>query len=420
VDPGKTLFRVASVSKVFNAMAALKLVDQNIIDPAEDVRPRLAAAGLELDGSDMGPITLKQLMTHSAGIRELYIPDVTVTKDRAHVLPLGPYLQKCLPLRWQNSGETMLYTDHGVSLAGYVIEVVSRTQFQEQVRSTILRPLGMRSTCYTVTHKQRPDVAVAYSYVDSAYKPMEFRYTSIDPAAGVLTTGSDMARLMRAHLSGGKKWVSAQTLKLMHEPQYSDDPRLGLWFTCGFWRMLNARSEPYLFHYGGAFGFAAQVTILPNSDLGFFVAQSRDAQLAFELGDLEEILEWKSAATNAAPAEPPKRIASDAEQIKSLAGTYVCGRDLSRGRSIATNQHIYVRYLKELNGIEVMHARHKNRPLRMVEVEPLYFCAIDGNQHASFRPSRDGKRMFLFDLNFTGDVQFTRISEKDLAAETQR
>src|SRR4030095_15971311 len=77
VDPDRTLFRVASVSKVFNAMAALTLVDRGVIGADEDVRPRLMAAGLDLDKSVDGPITLKALLTHHAGIREVYIPKLT-------------------------------------------------------------------------------------------------------------------------------------------------------------------------------------------------------------------------------------------------------------------------------------------------------------------------------------------------------
>lgn len=419
VHPEKTLFRVASVSKVFNAMAALKLVDEGIIDPDEDVRPRFSAAGLELEGAGKGPITLKQLLTHTAGIRELYIPDLTISKDPARVLPLGPYLKKCPALRWQDSGETMLYSDHGISLAGYVIELASGTPFQERMRSTVMRALGMKSTGYNVTAKQRRDVAVAYNHGDAGYEPKEFRYTSIDPAAGILTTGADMARLMKAHLSGGRKWVSPKTLKLMHEPQYSDDPRSGLWFTCGFWRMMTARKEPYLVHYGGAFGFAAQVLILSRSDLGFFVAQNSGTELAFHLGDLETILGWQ-APTNAAPAESPKRIPSDAAHLQSLTGTYVPGRDLSRGSPIAKHKHLYVRYLEDLNGIELMHATRRNAPLRMVEVEPFFFRTLDGHKQASFRRSRDGKQIYLFDLNFNGEVQFTRMSDKDLGAEEER
>jgi CubicO group peptidase (beta-lactamase class C family) len=89
VDPEKTLFRVASVSKVFNAMAVMRLVDEGLIDVNEDVRPRLAAAGLELDNKVEGAVTLKALLTHTAGIRDLNIPNVTTTKDPGQVLPLG-------------------------------------------------------------------------------------------------------------------------------------------------------------------------------------------------------------------------------------------------------------------------------------------------------------------------------------------
>ena len=409
-QPENTLFRVASVSKVFNAMAALKLVDEGVIDLEEDMLPRLSAAGLELGGDGRGPITMKQLLTHTAGIRELFIPNLTVATNPAHVLPLGTYLKQCPALRWQDSGETMMYSDHGVALAGYLIELASGIPFQERVRSTVMRPLGMKSTDYNVDVPRRGDVAVAYSYADDKYMPMQFRYTSIDPPVGILTTAADMARLMKAHLSRGKKWVSRGTLKLMHEPQYSDDPRLGLWFTCGFWRMLTSRKEPYVVHYGGAFGFVAQVLIVPGSDLGFFVAQNRDTELAFHLGDLETILGWK-AQTNAAPIEGPKRIASDAAHLQSLCGTYVSGRELSRGRAVAKNQHLYVRYLADLKGIELMHATRPNEPLRMVEVEPFFFRTLDGTKQASFRRSRDGKRMYLFDLNFNGEVQFTRMSD---------
>jgi CubicO group peptidase (beta-lactamase class C family) len=108
VDPDKTLFRVASVSKVFNAMAAMRLIDEGRIDVNEDVRPRLAAVGLEMDNTAQGPVTLKALLTHTAGIRDLHIPGITATQDPGQLLPLGAYLQKCLPLRWQEPGETVL------------------------------------------------------------------------------------------------------------------------------------------------------------------------------------------------------------------------------------------------------------------------------------------------------------------------
>ena len=228
VDPERTLFRVASVSKVFNAMTALTLVDRGLIGVDEDVRPRLMAAGLDLDKTVEGPITLKALLTHTAGIRELYIPNLTLTTNRGGPLPLGDYLQKCLPLRWQPPGETVLYSDHGITLAGYVVEIVSGKKFQDYVLEKIMHPLGMDRTCYEVPDGQWADVAVGYSRRNSEYKPEPFKYTSIDPAIGVLTTGSDMGRLIIEHLSGARHVLKRRSAKLMHEPQSTDEPRFGI------------------------------------------------------------------------------------------------------------------------------------------------------------------------------------------------
>jgi len=241
VDPDKTLFRIASVSKVFNAMTIMRLADAGLLDVNEDVRPRLAAAGLELDSPERGPITLKALLTHSAGIRDLDVPGVTSTTNLENVLRLGPYLQKCLPLRWQNSGETMLYTDHGISLAGYVAELASKTRFDEIARQQVLLPLGMNHTFYNVPEAQQTNLAVAYSYADTGYKPIPAFYCSVTPAVGVLTTGGDMARLMICHLSGCKDYLKPQTVKLMHEPQFAEDARLGLQCTCGFFYLTPPR-----------------------------------------------------------------------------------------------------------------------------------------------------------------------------------
>ena len=119
-----------------------------------------------------------------------------MTKDPGKLLPLGPYLKQCLPLRWQDPGETVLYTDIGITLAGYVVEVVSKTEFQEYVLTKVIRPLGMGHTSYTLSEEQRAPLATAYSHEASGYKATPFLYSNNYPATGVITTGSDMARLM--------------------------------------------------------------------------------------------------------------------------------------------------------------------------------------------------------------------------------
>lgn len=411
VDPERTLFRVASVSKVFNAMAALTLVDRGLVRVDEDLRPRLAAAGLGLDNTVDGPITLKALLTHTAGIRELYIPNVTLTTNRGGILPLGEYLQKCVPLRWQPPGETVLYSDHGITLAGYLTEIVSGKKFQDYVLERVMQPLGMDRTCYEVPEERWDDVAVAYSHDASGYKPVPFRYTSIDPAIGVLTTGRDMGRLLIEHLSGARRVLKRRTARLMHEAQYTDEPRFGINWTCGLWQ-LGPEENPNLLHFGGACGFFSQMLFLPKRNVGYFVAQNNSHELVFDLLNLESLL-----------GEPPKRkarkrsealvpISHDRTHIEALTGTYVASRNLSRGRPLNKEEYVQVRYAKDIHGIEVVHWQNREKPMRFVEIAPLYFRSTHGNG-VSFRRSRDGQRLFMFDFNFSGDGQFTRVADSD-------
>jgi len=333
VDPETTLFRIASVSKVFNAMAVMRLVDEGLVDPIEDVRPRLAAAGLELDHNAYGPVTLRALLTHTAGIRDVSIPGVTSTTDPGQLLPLGLYLQKCLPLRWQEPGETVLYTDHGITIAGYVVELASKTRFQDAVLQRVMRPLAMNHTCYTVPKGQQTNLAVAYRYGNSGYQAIPFRYVNHSPAVGVITTGSDMARLMICHLSACKDFLKPDTVKLMHEPQYAEDARLGVQWTCGFVYESHPRGEePYLFHLGGIYGFQSLVGISLSRGLGVFSAQNLQGPRVFQLIDLLDAMSSREAKAESAEASKPSiAVAAGMAEIQSLVGTYVDNRTLSYG-----------------------------------------------------------------------------------------
>ncbi|HWH71507.1 MAG TPA: serine hydrolase domain-containing protein [Candidatus Sulfotelmatobacter sp.] len=415
VDPDKTLFRVASVSKVFNAMTVMRLVDEGIIDVNEDVQPRLAAAGLELDNKAYGPLTLKALLTHSAGIRDLSIPNVTSTADPAQVLPLGAYLKQCLPLRWQEPGEAVLYTDHGIALAGYVVELASKTRFQDAVLQKVLRPLAMSRTCYAVPEEQRTNLAVAYAYGNSGCQAIPFRYVNYAPAVGVLTTGSDMARLMICHLSSCKGFLKPATVKLMHEPQYADDARLGVQWTCGFvYETYPRGKEPYLFHIGYAYGFQSVLGISLSRGIAVFSAQNLQGPRVFQLTDLLDGLSGHEARTKSAEfAKPSVTAAAGMSDIQSLVGTYVPDRTLSRGLKLSKEDYVYVRYAEDIKGIEVEYWPTRDHPIRFIQVAPMLFCSRTTDQAVSFRMSKDGKRTYLVDYNMRGDGAFRRIATSD-------
>ena len=79
VDPAQTIMRLASTSKLFTATAAMQLVEQGLLDLDADVNQYLA--GVQLPDDPSGPVTLRQLLTHTAGFEDRVIGIVTKDQD---------------------------------------------------------------------------------------------------------------------------------------------------------------------------------------------------------------------------------------------------------------------------------------------------------------------------------------------------
>ena len=110
VDPERTLFRPGSVSKLVTWTAAMQLVEQGKLDLDRDVNTYLDFKIPEYDGK---PVTLRQLMTHTAGFEEA-VKDIIFT-DPAHLLSLGDYLKRWTPKRVFEPGTTPAYSNWGTA-----------------------------------------------------------------------------------------------------------------------------------------------------------------------------------------------------------------------------------------------------------------------------------------------------------------
>jgi CubicO group peptidase (beta-lactamase class C family) len=277
----------------------------------------------------------------------------------------------------------------------------------------------MNHTCYTATvpEEQRTNLAVAYSYEGTDYKPIPFLYSSIEPAVGVLTTGNDMARLMICHLSGCKGFLKPQTAALMHQPQYADDARLGFQWTCGFdYESYPREKEPCLFHPGGAYGFQSELGISLEHGIGVFVAQNLPGPPVLGLTDILDAPSNGVATTEIAkPAQPSVATNVGIADVKSLAGTYVLDRNLSRGVKIPKEDYVYVRYVDDIKGIEVEYeySQTRNHPMRYVQIAPNLFKSVNDDERVAFRTSKDGNRTYLIDYHMRGDGAFRRVSRSD-------
>src|SRR6187431_2042677 len=210
VDPDRTLFRPGSVSKLITWTAVMQQVEQGKLDLDKDINTYLDFKIPDYDGK---PITLRQVMTHTAGFEEAI--KGLIFSDPAHLLPLGDYLKRWTPQRVFAPGTTPAYSNWATSLAGYAVERVSGETFDDYCDKHIFAPLGM-----TNSTMRQPLPAAMTGQMASGYKPGQeagkFEIIGPAPAGSLSSTGTDMAKFMLAHLDQGKGLLSPEVAATMH------------------------------------------------------------------------------------------------------------------------------------------------------------------------------------------------------------
>lgn len=396
VDPDRTIFRAASVSKVFTATAAMQLVERKELALDVDVNRYLKR--LQVVPSYREPVTLFHLLTHTAGFDERNIERKAVSA--AGVESLGAYLARRLPARIAPPGRFLCYSNHGMALAGYLVEEVSGEPFDRYVRENVFVPLGMSRSTFALEPAVPADLAVGYDDSDPP-RPRPVEYVKTIPASMLSTTGTDVARFMIAHLRNGRagegrilgEWAAEQ----MHRRQFAQNPLLpGI--ALGFWERYQ-NGERALWHDGDGGGFASLLYLLPEWNTGFFlVFNGRGGSAA-----REEVL---AALLNRyfpeqRPIAPPLPMADGAREVRRCSGAYVFNRYGHRGLEKLTSLLNRVEARADSGGTLSF------RGSRYVPIAPLLFRRTDGRSQLAFQSDARGRVRYTF----TGDP-IARVYER--------
>jgi CubicO group peptidase (beta-lactamase class C family) len=284
VDGADTLFRVGSVAKLFTWTAVMQLVEQGKLDLDTDVNSYLDFAIPDRiitdPQADVPPVTLRHLLTHTAGF-EAY-PDAIFRISEDQLLPLSEYIRVYQPERVYPPGTVMAYSNYGAALAGYIVERVSGQPFAAYVEQNILTPIQMDRSTFRqpLPSHLTPGMVGAYRYVDGEYLAADFEYMQ-EPEGSMSATALDMAKFMLAHLEDGAagegRILQESTLRQMHAKQYSHHPQLG-GMTLGFMEG-QFNGQQVLFHGGSTMLFDSGLYLLPEHNTGIFVVYSGGSHL---------------------------------------------------------------------------------------------------------------------------------------------
>ncbi|WP_025027914.1 serine hydrolase [Caldalkalibacillus mannanilyticus] len=285
VDPDKTVFRVASVSKTITATAVMQLVEQGKIELNNDLSAYLGE--IQIPNLTTGSLLkMKHLLTNSTGFEYGDTADSS-TEDLTQEVSLEQYVRDHAPKVVRQPGEYYRYDNLGSTIQGYVIEQVTGQAFGVYVREHIFQPLGMENSDYRLTPSIMSQLAVPYNTLGEEI-PIYATIPTELPGGGMLSTGSDMAQFMLAHLGGGKlgdsRILKEETIAEMHKPQLAIHPELPN-MTYGF---EYSNRQLYNGHYviekaGDLEGYHSGMWLLPDEKVGVFVSVNKDMEIRQEL-----------------------------------------------------------------------------------------------------------------------------------------
>jgi len=269
VNPDRTIFRLASISKVFTWMVALKLAEEGKVDLHTDVNHYLD--GLQIPATYPEPITLHHLITHTAGLENGFIG--LSSRSEADVLPLRSYLERFQAARVRPVGSVSAYSNYGAALAGYVVERAAGVPYDQLVEDQIFKPLGMKHT--TMREPLPPELAsdLATSYErrrDGAWRPSPFVFSVAHAESSLTSTAADMGRWLLALLRRDPRVFGEAVIEGIYTQRFAHHPSMpGSTHALFEGRFNQTRT---LLHTGGCEGFTSVVTLVPEADLGLFLA----------------------------------------------------------------------------------------------------------------------------------------------------
>jgi len=311
-----TLFQAASISKPVTAMVALRLMELGKLSLDEDVNARLRSwKVVENDFCKTEKISLRRLLSHTAGLTVHGFPGYADGEPIPSLLQIldGTKPANSPPIRVEAvPGSRWRYSGGGYEVVQLLVEDVTGRPFREVARELVLDPLGMRGSTFEqpLSGGRIADAATGHRSNGSPVQGKWHTYPEL-AAAGLWTTPSDLARVVREIQSPGRVLKPATVKEMLTGVLGAYGLGLGLGDTAG----LKSFS-----HNGGNEGFRCTLFGYCDSGRGAVVMTNGDR------GDglSREILSAISAEYGWPDFQPRRKAVASvpAQVLQSYAGKY--------------------------------------------------------------------------------------------------
>ncbi|MFJ8753763.1 serine hydrolase domain-containing protein [Streptomyces sp. NPDC102441] len=279
---GDTQFRIGSITKTFTAVLVMRLRDEGLLDLDDPLEKHLP-------GTDVGQVTVFQLLGHSGGLKaETPAPwwertPGAIRPELADVLGEKPVIHP--------TGHGHHYSNPGYTLLGSLVERLRGDSWAEVLRREILEPLGMDRTTPQACAPHAGGWAV-HPWADVMLPEPAEDLGLMAPAGQLWSTTTDLLRFAAFLAQGDERVLRASSVVEMHAP--SAPPEAGDWAgTYGLGLQAVRRGNRTLLgHTGSLPGFLAALWFSVEDDVAAVVFSNATSgpQISTVAADLLEIV----------------------------------------------------------------------------------------------------------------------------------
>lgn len=319
-----TMFRVGSISKLFTTVATMQLQEQDIIDIDQPLSAYLERFLMKSRFSDDSPITIRNILTHHAGIQsDLYKGQWNNTHFTDVVEQLRNEYVSYPP------DFVLSYSNVAFSLLGNMIEEVTYQSYESYIQENIAIPLNMPNTGFHLSSFEH-NLAHAFNSTQKKQSLLPIRDL---PSMGLYSSANDIARFISLFIDRKntmhKQILSNASIDEMLEHQNVDveldfDDKIGLGWLLDRYSFNDAGTIAE--HGGTTMYYSSQLLLAPRHELGVIVMSNTQGSRSSVNHIAETVLQQALDFQKGLSTEPATSLTST-ETLESNDGSIQTGGD---------------------------------------------------------------------------------------------
>lgn len=267
-----TLFRIGSVSKMFAALAVLKLQEEGKLSLDDKVRDLVPEIQFENPWEETHPIKVAHLLEHTTGWDDIHIAEYAYSAPDSMSTKKGlDYHPDSRKSRWI-PGTRHAYCNAGAAVVAYIVEKITGKKYEDYIQEAFFRPMDMQSTSYFQTDLYQQKGATLYTN----NKPENYWHIIYRAAGSINSSPKDMANFVQFLLLRGttsnQQLVSSTAIDRMETPETTLGNVSGIQSGYGLANYTSGHKDFHVAfrgHNGGVFGGLTELSYNKELETGY-------------------------------------------------------------------------------------------------------------------------------------------------------